>query len=92
MKTSYTKGFEAGVQYARNQLLEFLNSHYDLGDILTLDEIIKELNHWEIKDYETLRGLADGRLARHDSVAECKNLCEDCFGTDLCVVCEGAAR
>ena len=92
MKTSYTKGFEAGVQYARNQLLEFLNSHYDLGDILTLDEIIKELNHWEIKDYETLRGLADGRLARHDSVAECKNLFEDCFGTDLCVVCEGAAR
>jgi hypothetical protein len=92
MKTSYSKGFEAGVQYARNQLLEFLNSHYDLGDILTLGEIIHELNHWEIQDYTTLRGLADGKLARHDSVAKCKNLCEDCFGTDLCIVCEGAAR
>jgi hypothetical protein len=92
MKTSYTKGFEAGVQYARNQLLEFLNAHYDLGDILTLGEIIKELNHWEIKDYSTLRGLADGRLASKQGVEECKNLCQDCFGTDLCIVCEGVSK
>jgi hypothetical protein len=90
MKTKYTKGFQAGVEYARTQVLEFLNAHHDLGDILTLEEVITEVEHWEIKDFETLRGLADGRLARHDSVAECKELCEDCFGTDLCVVCEGA--
>jgi Fe2+ or Zn2+ uptake regulation protein len=92
MKTKYTKGFEAGVTYARIQVLEFLNAHHDLGDILTLEEVIREVEHWEIKDYETLRGLADGRLARHDRVEECKELCEDCFGTDLCVVCEGAGR
>jgi hypothetical protein len=92
MKTSYTKGFEAGVQYARNQLLEFLNAHYDLGDILTLGEIIKELDNWEIKDSTTMRGLSDGRLARHDSMAECQGLCEDCFGADLCLVCKGARR
>jgi hypothetical protein len=92
MKTSYTKGFEAGVQYARNQLLEFLNAHYDLGDILTLGEIIKELDNWEIKDSTTMRGLADGRLARYDSMAECQGLCEDCFGADLCLVCKGARR
>jgi hypothetical protein len=90
MKTKYTKGFQAGVEYARTQVLEFLNAHHDLGDILTLEEVITEVEHWEIKDFETLRGLADGRLARHDSVAECKELCEDCFGTDLCIVCEGA--
>jgi hypothetical protein len=90
MKTGYSKGFEAGMQYARNQLLEFLNAHYDLGDILTLGEIIKELELWEIKDYETLRGLSDGRLASKQRVEECKNLCQDCFGTDLCIVCEGA--
>jgi hypothetical protein len=90
MKTKYTKGFEAGVEYARTQVLEFLNAHHDLGDILTLEEVITEVEHWEIKDFETLRGLADGRLARHDSVAECKELCEDCFGTDLCIVCKGA--
>lgn len=90
MKTKYTKGFEAGVEYARTQVLEFLNAHHDLGDILTLEEVITEVEHWEIKDYETLRGLADGRLARHDRVEECKDLCEDCFGTDLCIVCEGA--
>jgi hypothetical protein len=92
MKTSYTKGFEAGVQYARNQLLEFLNAHYDLGDILTLGEIIKELDNWEIKDSTTMRGLADGRLASKQGVEECQNLCQDCFGTDLCIVCEGATK
>jgi hypothetical protein len=90
MKTKYTKGFEAGVEYARTQILEFLNAHHDLGDILTLEEVIIEVDRWETKDFETLRGLADGRLARHDRVEECKELCEDCFGTDLCVVCEGA--
>jgi hypothetical protein len=90
MKTPYTKGYEAGVQYARKQVLEFLNAHHDLGDILTLEEVITELDRWETKDMNTLRGLADGRLARHDIVEECKGLCEDCFGTDLCIVCEGA--
>ncbi len=90
MKTPYSKGYEAGVEYARKQVLEFLNAHHDLGDILTLEEVITEVDRWETKDMNTLRGLADGRLARHDIVEECKGLCEDCFGTDLCIVCEGA--
>ena len=90
MKTQYTKGFQAGIDYARKQLLEFLNAHHDLGDILTFEEIIEEVNKWETTDLETLRGLADGRLARYESVEECKGLCEDCFGTDLCLVCKGA--
>ncbi len=85
MKTQYTKGFEAGVKYARTQVLEFLNAHHDLGDILTLEEVITEVEHWD-----TERGLADGRLAPIQGVEECKGLCEDCFGTDLCLVCEGA--
>ena len=90
MKTPYTKGYIAGVDYARKQLLEFLNAHHDLGDILTFEEIIKEVEHWETNDIEHLRGLADGRLARHDGVEECKDVCEDCFGPDLCLVCKGA--
>jgi len=90
MKTQYTRGFEAGVEYARTQVLEFLNAHHDLGDILTLEEVIIEVDRWETKDIDTLRGLADGRLARHYSVEECKDICEDCFGTDLCLVCKGA--
>ena len=92
MKTQYTKGFQAGIDYARKQLLEFLNAHHDLGDILTFEEIIEEVTKWETTDLETLRGIADGKLARHDSVEECKGLCEDCFGTDLCLVCEGANK
>jgi hypothetical protein len=90
MKTQYTEGYIAGVDYARKQLLEFLNAHHDLGDILTFEEIIKEVEHWETNDIEHLRGLADGRLARHNSVEECKDICEDCFGPDLCLVCKGA--
>jgi hypothetical protein len=90
MKTPYTRGYLAGVQYARTQVLEFLNAHHDLGDILTLEEVITEVEHWDTKDIETLRGLADGRLARHNSVEERKDICEDCFGPDLCLVCKGA--
>ena len=87
MKTQYSKGFEAGVQYARTQVLEFLNAHHDLGDILTLEEVITEVENWK-----TERGLADGRVAPIERVEECKGLCEDCFGTDLCIVCEGATK
>ena len=90
MNTPYSKGYIAGVEYARKQLLEFLNAHHDLGDILTFEEIIIEVEHWETNDIEHLRGLADGRLARHDIVEECKDICEDCFGPDLCLVCKGA--
>jgi hypothetical protein len=90
MNTPYTKGYIAGVDYARKQLLEFLNAHHDLGDILTFEEIITEVEHWETNDIEHLRGLADGRLARHNSVEECKDICQDCFGPDLCLVCKGA--
>jgi hypothetical protein len=92
MKTQYTKGFQAGIDYARKQLLEFLNAHHDLGDILTFEEIIEEVTKWETTDLELLRGISDGRLARHDIVEECKGLCEDCFGADLCLVCEGANK
>jgi hypothetical protein len=92
MKTQYTKGYLEGVQYARNQMLEFLNAHHDLGDILTFEEIIQEIEHWEINDIETLRGLANGRLALIDGVEERAEVCEDCFGSDLCGVCEGAGR
>jgi hypothetical protein len=90
MKTKYTKGFYNGVEYARNQVLEFLNAHYELGDILTIEEAIEEIQRWEIVDAETLRGLADGRLALIDRLEERAEVCEDCFGADLCGVCEGA--
>lgn len=91
MKTQYTKGYIAGVQYARNQLLEFLNAHHDLGDILTFEEIIHEIQLWETKD-ESMRGLADGRLALINGLEESPDICEDCFGPDLCIVCEGVGR
>ena len=91
MKSQYTKGYIAGVEYARNQVLEFLNAHHDLGDILTFEEIINEIELWETKD-ESMRGLADGRLALINGLEEGAQLCQDCFGSDLCGVCEGVGR
>ena len=92
MKTQYTKGFMAGVQYARNQLLEFLNAHHDLGDILTFEEIIDEVEKWETGDDETLRGLADGRLAQLNGVEESPDICQECARPGMCFVCERVTR
>ncbi|MFN7318687.1 MAG: hypothetical protein ACK5S6_04155 [bacterium] len=89
-KTSvYSDGFLNGVRYARNQVVEFLEAHYSLGDILTIEEIIKELQYWKIQD-KSLRGLADGEVASIYSVEQGEDLCQDCFGADLCIVCERA--
>ena len=88
--TIYSDGFLNGVRYARNQVIEFLEAHYSLGDILTGEEIIKELTYWKITDAKQLRGLADGELASINRVDQSEDLCEDCFGADLCIVCERA--
>jgi hypothetical protein len=53
----YSDGFLNGVRYARNQFVEFLDAHYALGDILTVEEIIKELEYWKIQDNQ-LKGLS----------------------------------
>jgi hypothetical protein len=91
-KTSvYSEGFLNGVRYARNQVIEFLDAHHELGDILTVEEIIKELEYWKITD-KKLMGLADGLMAPIYGLEESQDLCEDCFGADLCVVCERADR
>ena len=87
----YSDGFLNGVRYARNQVVEFLDAHYALGDILTVEEIIKELEYWKIQDNQ-LKGLADGIMAPIYGLGKSPDLCEDCFGADLCLVCEGADR
>jgi hypothetical protein len=87
----YAEGFIEGVRYARNQVVEFLNAHHDLGDILTIEEIISELEYWKIKD-KNLRGLADGEMAPIYGMDQCEEVCQDCFGADLCLVCERATR
>lgn len=85
--TVYSDGFINGVRYARNQIIEFLDAHYELGDILAVHEIIKELEYWKIQDNQ-LKGLADGIMAPIYGLGKSEDLCEDCFGADLCIVCE----
>lgn len=91
-KTSvYSRGFIEGVRYARSQVVEFLEAHHSLGDILTIDEVIRELQYWKIQDNDT-RGLADGSMAPIYGLGKSEDLCEDCFGADLCLVCERASQ
>ena len=89
--TVYSEGFLAGVRYSRNQFIEFLDAHHSLGDILTIEEIIKELEYWKIQDQQ-LKGLADGELAPIYGLGKSQDVCEDCFGADLCLVCERSDR
>jgi hypothetical protein len=89
--TVYSDGFLHGVRYARNQVIEFLEAHYSLGDILTGEEIIKELQYWKIQDNQ-LKGLADGIMAPIYGLGKSEDVCEDCFGADLCLVCERASK
>jgi hypothetical protein len=88
-QTIYSDGFLNGVRYARNQVIEFLEAHYSLGDILTGEEIIKELTYWKIQD-KNLKGLADGEMAPINRMDQCEEVCQDCSGADLCIVCERA--
>jgi hypothetical protein len=87
----YSDGFLNGVRYARNQIIEFLDAHHELGDILTVEEIIKELEYWKIQDNQ-LKGLSDGIMAPIYGMGKSEDLCEDCFGADLCLVCERASQ
>jgi hypothetical protein len=87
----YARGYVEGVRYARNQVIEFLEAHDDLGDILTIEEVIKELQYWKLNT-QPIRGLADGEMAPIYSMDESPDICQDCFGPDLCLVCERANR
>jgi hypothetical protein len=87
----YANGYVEGVRYARNQVIEFLEAHESLGDILTIEEVIKELQYWKLNT-QPIRGLADGEVAPINSMEQCEEVCQDCFGSDLCIVCERAER
>lgn len=88
----YADGFIEGVRYARNQVVEFLEAHMAYGNILTNEEIVKELQYWKILDDEQLKGLSDGEVASIYSMDQSEDLCQDCFGADLCIVCERVVR
>jgi hypothetical protein len=87
----YANGYVEGARYARNQVIEFLEAHHSLGDILTIDEVIKELQYWKLNT-QPIRGLADGNVAPINGMGQGPDVCEDCFGPDLCLVCERVIR
>lgn len=54
--------FHAGVKYAREAVIEFIESHIvDDKDLLTLTELIAEIKHWEAQDTKySMRRFATG--------------------------------
>lgn len=59
----YTKGFRAGMEHTRNDLIKFLEDHSEDKDLLTLAEVIAEIKHWQKQDTQfNIRAISDGEL------------------------------
>jgi hypothetical protein len=59
----YTKGFRAGMEHTRNDIIKFLEDHSEDKDLLTLAEVIAEIRHWQKQDSDyNLRAISDGEL------------------------------
>lgn len=56
MKTEYTKGFEAGRDHAREQILEYIQDHLAQEVDITVEDIANEVEYLQRKDYEVARG------------------------------------
>jgi hypothetical protein len=52
-KTPYTEGFEAGMRYQRDHILDFVSVHLDQGVEITALDIVEEINHQDKKDMDT---------------------------------------
>lgn len=51
MDSDYTKGFEAGKGYAFAWVMEMINIHLDGNVNLTMQEILREVEHVAFEEY-----------------------------------------
>jgi hypothetical protein len=51
MDSDYTKGFEAGRDYAYAWVMEMINIHLDSNVNLTMQEILREVEHIAFEEY-----------------------------------------
>jgi hypothetical protein len=49
-KTPYTEGFQAGIRYQREHILDYITVHLDQGIQVTALDIVEEINHQDKKD------------------------------------------
>jgi hypothetical protein len=48
--TEYTKGFEAGKNFARNQILDFIQVHLEDEVLITSEDIATEIEYIQRRD------------------------------------------
>ena len=51
-KTPYTQGFQAGIRYQRDNILDYIAVHLDQGVQVTALDIVEEINAQDKKDME----------------------------------------
>jgi len=57
-ETSRTQGFKAGIRYERDRILDFIATHLDQGVLITLEDIVADLNYQDKQDMDNhLRGM-----------------------------------
>ena len=50
MNSEYTKGFEAGKNFARNQVLDFIETHLEEEIPITSEDIATEIEYMQRQD------------------------------------------
>ena len=94
-KESFARGILDGKRAAVSEVIEYVNVWYEHGDIILMEELLQVLNSKldEIKEIESEQQEKDyGKVASISSVGKGEDICQDCFGPDLCLVCERTDR
>jgi hypothetical protein len=51
-KTPYTQGFQAGIRYQRDNILEYIKIHHNQNVAITVEDIFDEINSQDKSDME----------------------------------------
>ena len=49
-ESEYTRGYEAGKDYARNQILDYIQHHFEDQVGITSEDIASEIEYYQRKD------------------------------------------
>jgi 2-hydroxy-3-keto-5-methylthiopentenyl-1-phosphate phosphatase len=61
--TPYAEGFYAGIRHQRNNILDFVSIHLDQGYMVTVEDIVAEINGQYKKDMNNqVNAMMDGSL------------------------------
>ncbi len=49
-KTPYTQGFQAGIRYQRDNILDYIKIHHEQNVAITVEDILEEINAQDKSD------------------------------------------